>query len=162
MAKSIKTKFYSDATAKCSNCGSIYTLGMTVETLSLEICGNCHPFYTGQESLVDTAGRIEKFQARVAKASQATAKTATNKTRKSTMSLADFMAENTPKAPTPAPAKKAAKPTTDDKQTQPATTASDDTQAADDTQPTEEVQPEPEVAQVEAEEATTETVAEAA
>ena len=68
MSKSTKINYYEQATAKCLNCGSQYTLGLTTETLSLEICSNCHPFYTGQEILLDTAGRIEKFQARAVKA----------------------------------------------------------------------------------------------
>jgi large subunit ribosomal protein L31 len=67
MTKSISTKFYKNATVKCSNCGSVYTLGMALEDITVEICGNCHPLYTGQEILVDTAGRIEKFQARAGK-----------------------------------------------------------------------------------------------
>ena len=68
MAKNqAKITYYPQAKVKCLNCGSEYTVGMTLETLNLEICGTCHPFYTGQETLVDTAGRIEKFQNRVAK-----------------------------------------------------------------------------------------------
>jgi large subunit ribosomal protein L31 len=68
MAKSIELTYFPNATAKCSNCSSTYKMGMTVENITIEICGNCHPFYTGQETLIDTAGRIEKFQARSAKA----------------------------------------------------------------------------------------------
>ena len=67
MSQPSKITYYPEATAKCLNCGSSYTLGMTKESLTLEICANCHPFYTGQETLVDTAGRIEKFQARANK-----------------------------------------------------------------------------------------------
>ncbi|MBC7406266.1 MAG: 50S ribosomal protein L31 [Candidatus Parcubacteria bacterium] len=68
MAKKLdKITYYPQAKVKCLNCGSEYTVGMTLETLNLEICGTCHPFYTGQETLVDTAGRIEKFQNRVNK-----------------------------------------------------------------------------------------------
>lgn len=69
MSQTSKITYYQQAKVKCLNCGSEYTLGMTKETLSLEICANCHPFYTGQETLVDTAGRIEKFQARASKVS---------------------------------------------------------------------------------------------
>ena len=67
MAQSIDIDFYPDATAKCSNCGSVYTLASSQKEITVEICGNCHPFYTGQDVVVDTAGRIEKFQARLAK-----------------------------------------------------------------------------------------------
>jgi ribosomal protein L31 len=67
MAKSTDITYYQDATAKCTNCGSIYTLGSTIQTLTIEICGNCHPFYTGKSVLVDTAGRIDKFKSRMEK-----------------------------------------------------------------------------------------------
>jgi large subunit ribosomal protein L31 len=91
MAQSIKTKYIVDATARCSNCGSSYQLGMTQETLTVEICGNCHPFYTGQETLIDTAGRIEKFQERIAKVGTVqTNKKQKIKTRKFKQTLADL------------------------------------------------------------------------
>jgi large subunit ribosomal protein L31 len=90
MAKSVKYTYHNNATATCANCKSIYTLGMTVDKLSIEICGNCHPFYTGQETLVDTAGRIEKFQARLAKVGENTSKQPKEKARKSKQSLADL------------------------------------------------------------------------
>ncbi len=94
MAKSVKYKYHPHATAKCANCQSIYTLGLTVENLSLEICGNCHPFYTGQETLLDTAGRIEKFQARLNKMNaEATEKRDKTKARKTKQSLADLNQE---------------------------------------------------------------------
>lgn len=92
MAKPSKYKYYNTATVKDELDGSIYTLGSTVETLSVEISGNTHPFYTGQETLVDTAGRIDKFKARMAAATGNTKKTAkvrTSKTKK--QSLADIM-----------------------------------------------------------------------
>lgn len=92
MAKSDVT-YYESATAKCTNCNSVYTLGMTVEYLEVEICGNCHPFYTGQETLIDTAGRIEKFKARLAKSESSTKKKdrkKKTKQRKAVQSLADL------------------------------------------------------------------------
>ena len=92
MAKSVNITFYPNATAKCSNCGSTYTFGMDVETLSLEVCGNCHPFYTGKETRVDTAGKIEKFEARAAKAGGGEKKTKV-KMRKTVQTLADLAPE---------------------------------------------------------------------
>jgi large subunit ribosomal protein L31 len=81
--KIINVTYHNNAKVKCLNCGSEYELGMTMESLTLEICANCHPFYTGQESLVDTAGRIEKFQNRLSKASNNIVKFKTkSKTRK--------------------------------------------------------------------------------
>ena len=92
MAKSV-IDYYETATVACSNCNSVYTLGLTVEKLEVEICGNCHPFYTGQETLIDTAGRIEKFQARLKKsgeAGQSKKSKVRNKKRKSIQTLADL------------------------------------------------------------------------
>jgi large subunit ribosomal protein L31 len=102
MAKSIDIDFFYDATATCSNCGSIYTLGLPVKSISLDVCGNCHPFYTGQEIILDTAGRIEKFQARLAKTQgfktkQSSIKKA--KVRKIMQSLADLQEEENPQTP---------------------------------------------------------------
>lgn len=57
---------YHTATVTCS-CGNTFTIGATVETMRVELCSNCHPFYTGDQKLVDTAGRVEKFQERLSK-----------------------------------------------------------------------------------------------
>ena len=92
MAKSNDTTYYPNATAKCTNCGSTYTLGSTLQTLSVEICGNCHPFYTGKAVLVDTAGRIDKFNTRMEKKTDTT-KVVKSKTRKQVQSLSDLMTE---------------------------------------------------------------------
>ena len=100
MAKSSDITFYQDATAKCTNCGSVYTLGSTIQTLSIEICGNCHPFYTGKETLVDTAGRIDKFNARSEKI-VTTDKVAKAKVRKNVQSLGDLMEETQPEEKAP-------------------------------------------------------------
>lgn len=45
----------------CS-CGNTFTTRAAVATLKIEICGQCHPFYTGRQKFVDTAGRIQRFQ----------------------------------------------------------------------------------------------------
>ena len=52
---------YFEANVSCS-CGNTFTVGSTVERIHVELCYNCHPFYTGQQKFVDTASRIEKFQ----------------------------------------------------------------------------------------------------
>jgi large subunit ribosomal protein L31 len=89
-----KVSYYPQAVAKCMNCGSTYTLGLTTESLNLEICANCHPFYTGQEMLVDTAGRIEKFQAKANKAVAGYQKKVKIKTRKNKTSVIDDIVGN--------------------------------------------------------------------
>jgi len=53
---------YYQAQVHCASCGTEFTVGSTHEELRVDICSNCHPFYTGKQKLVDTAGRIEKFQ----------------------------------------------------------------------------------------------------
>lgn len=52
---------YKEAEVKCS-CGNTFTTRATVEKLTIDICANCHPFYTGTMKYVDSAGRVEKFQ----------------------------------------------------------------------------------------------------
>lgn len=67
MKTEIHPQYYSKAKIKCA-CGAIYETGSTVEKSEVEICANCHPFFTGKEKLIDTAGRVEKFLARTKKA----------------------------------------------------------------------------------------------
>ena len=55
-----KTKF------KCA-CGKEWIIGSTAPDESISICGNCHPFYSGQEKIVDTRGRVDKFRKRMEK-----------------------------------------------------------------------------------------------
>ena len=60
MKKKIHPK-YEDCVVTCA-CGNTFTTRSTVPELNIEICGNCHPFFTGKQKFVDTAGRIERFQ----------------------------------------------------------------------------------------------------
>ncbi|MBM3941777.1 MAG: 50S ribosomal protein L31 [SAR202 cluster bacterium] len=55
-------KFYA-TTVTCS-CGNIYQTGGTKPALRVEICSKCHPFYTGEQRIVDTQGRVERFRRR--------------------------------------------------------------------------------------------------
>jgi ribosomal protein L31 len=48
-------------------CGNEFTTRATQEEIHVEVCSNCHPFYTGRQKLIDTGGRVERFQRRVAK-----------------------------------------------------------------------------------------------
>ncbi len=57
---------------KCS-CGNQFTTRSTVAELNVELCSECHPFYTGKQKLVDSGGRIEKFERRYGKRSRAKA-----------------------------------------------------------------------------------------
>ena len=73
MKADIHPKYFPNATFECA-CGAKYTIGSTKEHVRVEICSNCHPFYTGAEKVLDTAGRVEKFKARRAAAKPQTKK----------------------------------------------------------------------------------------
>ena len=60
---------YHEVTVTCV-CGNTFTTRSTAEKIELEICSNCHPFYTGKQKLVDTAGRVERFRRRYAQAGE--------------------------------------------------------------------------------------------
>jgi large subunit ribosomal protein L31 len=49
-------------------CGNTFTTHATVEEMRIEICNTCHPFYTGKQKYVDTAGRVDRFNKKYAKA----------------------------------------------------------------------------------------------
>ncbi len=69
MKKDVHPQYYPKSKAKCG-CGNTFTIGSTKPEIEVEICYACHPFYTGKEKLIDTAGRVEKFKARKEKASK--------------------------------------------------------------------------------------------
>lgn len=56
---------YGFAKVRCA-CGATFETGSTLGKVDVEICGNCHPFYTGKQKFVDTAGRVERFQKKYA------------------------------------------------------------------------------------------------
>jgi large subunit ribosomal protein L31 len=70
MKDKIHPDYYPAAEVKCA-CGNTFTVGSTKPKISIEICYKCHPFYTGKEKLIDTAGKVEKFKARRKKAAEA-------------------------------------------------------------------------------------------
>lgn len=69
MKTDIHPTYFQSATISCA-CGKTYVIGSTKEKIEIEICANCHPFYTGKEKLIDTAGRVQKFEHRRAQASR--------------------------------------------------------------------------------------------
>jgi large subunit ribosomal protein L31 len=86
MKKDTHPTYFPDAKVICA-CGHSFTVGSTVKEINIELCSNCHPFYTGKQTLVDTARRVEKFQERTqkkapAKAPGKKAKTAARKAKK--------------------------------------------------------------------------------
>ncbi|OGE81912.1 MAG: 50S ribosomal protein L31 [Candidatus Doudnabacteria bacterium RIFCSPLOWO2_02_FULL_48_8] len=65
--KNIHPQYFSTSKVVCA-CGNSFTTGSTKQEMHVEICSNCHPFYTGKQMLIDTAGIVEKFRSRAAKA----------------------------------------------------------------------------------------------
>lgn len=70
MKPKIHPEYYDKAAVKCA-CGNSFTIGAAKPEIKVEICGKCHPFYTGEEKLIDTAGRVERFKTRRSKAEPA-------------------------------------------------------------------------------------------
>jgi len=71
MKKNIHPTYYPEAKARCV-CGASFMIGATVPEIQVELCSNCHPFYTGKQKLVDSARRVEKFHERKTKTAAAT------------------------------------------------------------------------------------------
>ena len=69
MKASIHPQFFENTQVICA-CGNKFTTGSTVETIHIELCNKCHPFYTGEQRFVDSASRIQKFQQRQQQATQ--------------------------------------------------------------------------------------------
>ncbi len=75
MKKEIHPKYFANAKVHCA-CGAGFEVGSTKDIIETEVCSKCHPFYTGKEKVIDTAGRVEKFKQRLAKKQPAKAKKA--------------------------------------------------------------------------------------
>ena len=60
MKTGIHPKYYLDATVTCA-CGNTWHTGSTVESIHTDVCSNCHPFYTGEQRIVDTEGQVDRF-----------------------------------------------------------------------------------------------------
>lgn len=69
MKTDIHPKYFESVEIRCS-CGNVVIAGSTKESLKTELCSKCHPFYTGQQKLIDTAGRVDKFAARLKKSAK--------------------------------------------------------------------------------------------
>ena len=63
MKSKIHPEYYPEAVVTCS-CGETYTTGSSKPELKTELCGHCHPFYSGEQRIVDTEGRVERMKRR--------------------------------------------------------------------------------------------------
>ncbi len=66
MKPEIHPKYFPEATVTCA-CGNTWTTGATQEVIRTDVCSNCHPFFTGEQRIVDTAGQVERFMRRLEK-----------------------------------------------------------------------------------------------
>ncbi|MFA5095229.1 MAG: 50S ribosomal protein L31 [Candidatus Paceibacterota bacterium] len=73
MKKDIHPKYSINTKATCA-CGAVFEVGSTMPEIKVEICSKCHPFYTGNEKVMDTAGRVERFNKRRAASASAVKK----------------------------------------------------------------------------------------
>ncbi|MEK7618368.1 MAG: 50S ribosomal protein L31 [Patescibacteria group bacterium] len=81
MKANIHPQFYINTKVSCA-CGNVFITGSTMQELYTEICSNCHPFYTGKQNLIDTAGRVDKFKQRQATAATKKSSATVKKSRK--------------------------------------------------------------------------------
>lgn len=63
MKEKIHPEYYDDAVVICA-CGNSFTTGSTRKQMKVETCSKCHPFFTGERRMMDTAGRVERFRRR--------------------------------------------------------------------------------------------------
>jgi large subunit ribosomal protein L31 len=66
MKEKVHPQYFTQAKVVCS-CGNTFTIGSTKKEIHVELCSKCHPFYTGAQRMVDTAGRVERFRRRYEK-----------------------------------------------------------------------------------------------
>ena len=73
MKKGIHPEFYTDAQVICA-CGNTFITGATKKVIRTDVCSACHPFFTGEQRIVDTGGQVERFQKRLKKTEELTRK----------------------------------------------------------------------------------------
>ncbi|MEK9175320.1 MAG: 50S ribosomal protein L31 [Patescibacteria group bacterium] len=73
MKQNIHPQYYPKSNIQCA-CGAGLKRGATKENVAVEICSQCHPYYTGKEKIIDAAGRVEKYKTRAAKAHKSSSK----------------------------------------------------------------------------------------
>lgn len=88
MKSAIHPTYFATATVHCASCNTTWQTGSTKEKLETEICSSCHPFYTGKQNLVDTAGTVERFKKKQESAAKAKAVVKEKKPRKARSSTA--------------------------------------------------------------------------
>ncbi|GIW62541.1 MAG: hypothetical protein KatS3mg090_0367 [Patescibacteria group bacterium] len=93
MPKDSGIKYY-QAKVHCRGCGTSFEVGSTKDYIEVEVCSNCHPFYTGEQKFIDTKGLVEKFQRKQQLAKEFKKKskeTKSNKKKQVNQSLKDLL-----------------------------------------------------------------------
>jgi large subunit ribosomal protein L31 len=88
MKKDIHPEYTNEATIACA-CGNSFVVGSTKKEIRIELCNECHPFYTGKQKFVDTARRVEKFQEKLERAKAAAATRKGKKAKRAAKSQKD-------------------------------------------------------------------------
>lgn len=81
MKKKIHPQYFTEAVIECA-CGNVIKTGSTKEKMAVEICGACHPFYTGKKKTLDVTGRVDRFNKRMEKTAKIKTVKAEKKTKK--------------------------------------------------------------------------------
>lgn len=84
MKKNIHPEYNEEVKVTCA-CGNTFTIGSTLKEIRVELCNECHPFYTGKQKLVDAARRVEKFQEKMSKVSAVAATRKGKKVKKASV-----------------------------------------------------------------------------
>ena len=97
---SIQPKFNEEVMVTCASCGTTFMTGSTSDKIVMEVCSNCHPFYTREQRFMDSKGRIEKYERKQQQAKEMQKKLQERKSKKmettqrSTKSLKELLAES--------------------------------------------------------------------
>ncbi len=97
MKKDTHPTYYEKAKITCA-CGNVITTGSTVESISVELCSNCHPLYTGKQKLVDTARRVDKFKKRISQKETVSKTRVGKKVKKARLQKAKVVKETSKKS----------------------------------------------------------------
>jgi len=84
----IHPTWYPEANVHCA-CGNAFTTGSTIKSIGVEVCSACHPLFTGQQKFLDTAGRVDKFNQRMAAAEKKKAEAEDRKRAKAEAAVAE-------------------------------------------------------------------------
>ena len=98
MKSGIHPTYYPDALVVCA-CGNTWTTGSTKKEIHTDVCSSCHPFYTGEQRIVDTAGQVERFMKRVSAKEQLVSEAPPKKAKRARRAPVEAPEPETPAAP---------------------------------------------------------------